>query len=1634
MSSDYLLSNLGYNPDESAKRLGDGFYEQKLIQQAMVARTGQRFIDGQDSNEKLFKHLMDNALQSKQQLDLSVGVTLTSEQVAALTHDIVWLESHEVNGEQVLVPVLYLAQANNRLAPNGSLIAGKDVSLIAGKDLNNVGTLRAANDLSAVAGANLVNSGLAETGKGLNLTAGKDLLNKAGGVVAGRDVALTATDGDVVNERTLTRHQSSTSTSNEQRDFVDSAARIEATNNLTLTASRDLKNTGSALTAGGDAVLSAGRDLSITSTEQANSSNGQFKKDLWTRSQTTQNASDVQIAGSLKATAGQDIQVVASKVAAQQSLSMVAARDVAIESAANAGHSSFKTSNGRSSDDQVRQQSSRVEAGGDLSIKAGQDLTLVASRVKGGQNVALDAARDLNVLSAKDETASFMSKKGKGSFGQSSSKQQESYHSTNIASVVEAGKDLTLNTSKKADGGMSINGGRDVTLIGSQLKAGADLMVGATGDVAILSGIEEHGSYSKKTKSGFLGLSKSGKSQLQTTATQVGSELSAGNDVVVAAGNDIRLRASEAVAGNDVELRAGLVKDSGDINLVSANDTAYSRSEQYKKKVGLSSSGASVSFASAKESGRQAQSSTSVGSQVLAERDASLKAERDINVVGSGISAGRNVSLDAGRDVNVLAAQNSSAEQDWKKSKQVGVGVSSDDNGVSLFAGAERNKEKNRVETQTAAASQISAGADLSVNAKRDINQIGSDLRADHDINLVAGRDIKIDAAREVRVTEQQRESERNGLGVTINHNYGKTKDAVNGAGDGENNTSKASSTLKAVDSVSQFLAGPTADVKLGNSKQSSSQEIIEQGNRSSTLQAGNDLNLTANNDVTVKGSQLSAGRDINVKGRDVTLDVAKGSISEETRNTEMWGGIHGGTSGGFKIGVGGSFGTASTESSQGSSTATQLDAGRDINLKASNDLNLIGTQAQAGRNIDLDAGNDLNIRAAQNDHSSENNRNSGGGEVGFTFGSEGVGVYASVSMGKGNLEREGERQQEAYLYAGDRLGFTSGKDTNISGANLRGDEVIGRVGGDLNVASVADTGKVKGKEFDISVTATFGPAPGLSGSVGYGQTTGKTDWVEEQTRITGKNKVDIRTENHTQIDGALIAADNGNLKLDTGTLGFSDIAGKDKEHGYYLNVGGTYSSGSGTTQDSSQVGKGKEGETGWSVSGWDYQKDREQIVRATVGAGEIVVRKDAEIGADSTAGLNRDVGKAYEITKDEESRTDLYASSSSIGAVASPKKAYEQWKKSVELYGEKSQETMVKLTLLLASMGVLIASPDNLQGTSEEINRVLVETENYLKAFSKDENRRAEAIEFRLKQKFGDPKSDGEKLLVARMQEIARQSPEKSVELTALIGRLSDSPAGANNYAQGLASSGVMLALIGALAYQASTPENQERMRNAANSMVKSASQGVSVKAEEVQSRLRVSMALWELLTVMPFPIHLLDDENRKLVNPIVDASGLNPTSGGYAEGGGVITTPHTGGTQLDGVQKDGAYVTPEHKLNPGVMYTINGITPRNARNLVGGPLEGGTQVSRNFILEGGPVNGVLYRADNQGNITSYATYDSVGMVLKRVDVTGKPHLSVPTPHVIEYGRNTLPDGTVRVQSPSTKLAPRPIRPDEVP
>ncbi|WNW12251.1 hemagglutinin repeat-containing protein [Pseudomonas sp. DTU_2021_1001937_2_SI_NGA_ILE_001] len=1268
LGSDYLLDKLGINPDTNWKRLGDGYYEQRLLQQMLVSRTGQRYLDDLNSDEETFKYLMDNALASRDALNLSVGVSLTGEQVAALTHDIVWMEEQQVRGQRVLVPVLYLAQADHRLAPNGALIQGNDVSLISGNDLNNVGTLFARNRLSATANGNLVNSGLIQARGDLDLQADSNLVNRAGGVITGRNVSLTAKNGSVSNERTVTRHQSASGISEWREDFADSAARVESAGNLLAKAKQNVNNIGGVMQADGAVGLQAGQDVKIAAAEtQTKRSNGADHLNSAVR----QHGAQLDANQNLSVRAGRNVDISGSEVTSQGDLSLHADNDLRVASAANRNEYISRSKKISEENRSVTQQSSRLQANGNLLLNAGNDIDVVASNLKADGNVAFGAGQDITLTSALDEEANYFAKRKKGSFGRSSSEQRESYASTNVATQVEAGQDLFVNADKTPEGGISVGNARDVTIIGSQLKANNDLVVGASNNVAILSGVEEHGAYSEKKKSGFLGMSKSGRSELQKSATQVASQLEADGDVVVASGKDIRLRASNIDAQNDVELRAGLVDSDGDINLVAANDEAYSRSEKYRSKTGLSVSDGFVSISSARQAGREAQSSTSVGSQVKAERDAALEAERDINVVGSRIQAGRNVEVNAGRDVNILAAQNSTAQSDWQKKRQSGVGISGDDNGVTFFMGIERAAEKNRLEQQTAAASEISAEQDLRVNAKRDITQTGSDLRARKDIGMVAGRDIRVDAAGETLLTEQQRDTQRNGLSVALNHNFGSTKDAINGTAQGEDNVSKASSTLRTIDSVSQFLSGPTFDGKFGNSQQHSTERVVENTSRSSTLQADNDITLAAGNDAQVRGSQMRAGRDINVSGRDVTLDVAKDSTNQENRSRQSWGGIHGGTSGGFKLGVGGSSGHVSGDASQGSSTVTTLEAGRDINLGARNDLNLIGTQAKATRDLNLQAVNNLNIQAARNDSTSQDTRKSGGGEVGLAAGPQGIGVYASVNLGRGNLERENQRQQAAYLYAGDQLKFSTGQDANIHGAVLRGNDVNGRVGRNLNVSSAIDTGKAEGKEYDINATVTVGLGASVSGSVGYGRTNGSTHWVEDQTSITGKNSVDIRTQDHTQLDGALIAADSGKLKLDTGTLGFSDIAGKDKEHGYYLNVGGSYGQGA---RDPSVEGKGGKGNN-WNLEGWNYDRDRKQTVRATVGAGEIVVRNDAQTGKDSTAGLNRDVDKAYEIDRDDEKRTDIYASSSSIKAALQPVTTAKEWTDQLLNYNETAKQ-----------------------------------------------------------------------------------------------------------------------------------------------------------------------------------------------------------------------------------------------------------------------------------------------------------------------------------------------------------------------
>ncbi|WP_460159353.1 two-partner secretion domain-containing protein [Pseudomonas sp. S3_H09] len=523
MSSDYLLANLGYNPDDSAKRLGDGLYEQRLIQQAVLARTGQRYIDGQTTDEGLFKYLMNNAVASKEALNLSMGVTLTAEQVAALTHDIVWLEEHEVNGEKVLVPVLYLANANQRLAANGALIQGKDVSLIAGKDLTNSGTLRATENLAAIAGTDLVNSGLIQAGNRLDLLAGNDLVNKAGGIISGRDVSLTALKGDVINERSVHTYDSEAGRWDQHREFLDSAGRIEAANDLTIKAGRDVANNGSTLQAGRDMSISAGRDVVITSATEHNTEE-KGKND--TKEQITQYESRLTAGRDISIDTGRDLTIVASQLEAKRDIAMAAVENITVSSAADEAHSFYKTKKVTDQKDHVSQVQSSISAGGYVGLTAGKDLALISSRITAGDEAYLVAGGDLGLLAAQDSDYSLYSRESKSSLG-TRTKRDEITKVVHVGSEISTGGDLTLIS--KGDQSYQV----------AKLESGNDLLLKSGGSVTF-EGVKDLDQEShEKSSTSLAWNSMKGKGHTDETLRQ--SQLTAKGQVVIDAVDGLKI-------------------------------------------------------------------------------------------------------------------------------------------------------------------------------------------------------------------------------------------------------------------------------------------------------------------------------------------------------------------------------------------------------------------------------------------------------------------------------------------------------------------------------------------------------------------------------------------------------------------------------------------------------------------------------------------------------------------------------------------------------------------------------------------------------------------------------------------------------------------------------------------------------------------------------------------------------------------------------------------------------------------------------------------------------------------------------------------------------------------------------------
>ncbi|HCT04029.1 MAG TPA: adhesin [Pseudomonas sp.] len=1083
MSSDYLLSKLGYNPDESAKRLGDGFYEQKLIQQAVTARTGQRFIDGQTSDDGMFKFLMNNAVASKDALNLQLGVSLTSEQVAALTHDIVWMENATVNGEQVLVPVLYMANANNRLAANGALIQGSDVTLIAGKELNNAGILRASNNLSTTAGSDLVNSGLLEANNRLTALAGNNLTNKAGGIIAGRDVSITAT-GDVINERTITTHESSTGYKSEQRGFADNAARIEASNNLEISAGRDISNRGGVLNSAQDTTLKASRDVNITSAEQVESNT---RGDSHNDRTVTQNGSSVTAGRDLVIGAGRDLTAVASQIGAKRDASLSAVDDLVLSSAADEQHSYGRTKKVSSQEDHIQQRSTSVSAGGNVVLKAGKDLELIASKASAGNEAYLVAGNNLELKTAVDQDYSFYSKTKKSA---SSKKFQldETGSVNNVGSLVTSGSNSTLVA------------GANILAQGSAVAADqgfAHLVAG--NDIQIIAAIDSNSSRheSSKSKSSWGGF-KSSKVQNAVSESRtdaVGSMIS-GDNVSVTSGHDTKVTGSVLVSTNDLKVQAGR-----DLTIDAAENT-FTRVDKHKEKsrdltgmltannLGVDdiTGNLHLSIGSKKHYGN-AQETTLTGSTV-------------------GSSQG-SVQLNAGRKLNLVASDLVSAKE-----------MSLTGSDVTITAGTEKAHQSSSDSSSSLAVGRVVGGVIIDT-----FNSIRNDIRAAQNAD-----DGRLKAVKGAQALLSGYNAAGNMSSGSANESEGKPASA-------------GGSLIK----IGTELASTRSKSSSEYSSETAKQSHLTSGAGLAITATGNAANSSG--DVHVIGSSLKASETLLSAKNGITLESAQDRKDWDNQNHNSKLSIGAsfnlfGDQNGFTIDLGAKMAKGLGTGSELNHVNSTVDTGLLV-IKSGQDTTLAGAQVRA-ETIKADIGGNLNISSRQDEADSKNRQTSGG--VGASICIPPI-CWGSMVSGSANIAAS--KMNSEYKAVIDQTGLYAGKggyDINVGGrTQVQGAVIASGATADKNrlstdrliVSDIKNRSSIDSQSVGLSVSYTS-----AKGDNPNGPKTPEKDRQQAKSGVGGAIPIALSESDHSYTrsavsDGTIIVRNEA---------GANDLAGLNRD------------------------------------------------------------------------------------------------------------------------------------------------------------------------------------------------------------------------------------------------------------------------------------------------------------------------------------------------------------------------------------------------------------------------------------------------------------------------------------------------------
>nr|WP_186070137.1 hemagglutinin repeat-containing protein [Burkholderia gladioli] len=733
------------NGNLSLKRLGDGFYEQQLVRNQVTSLTGKAVLGPYADLQTMYESLMAAGADLSKSLDLPIGASLSADQVARLTSNVILMETRVVDGQSVLVPVVYLAQASQQNA-NGPLIAATNIDLQNAQSFTNSGTIKADNTL-AIQGKQIDNAfGALQSGGLMALSTENNIDLTSANVKAG-SLQLDAGKDLILDTATKTSTRVSRDGATSVVTTLGPTAKLDVVGDASITTGGNFQQNAGDLSVGGNLGMNVDGnwDLGAVQTGEhkiVQRANGVSNTDI-----NKVTGSSVSVGGQSSIGVGGDLTARGAQIDLGQGGTLAAKGTVTLgtASATSTVNSNSSGSDSHGSYAETLHTSDQaltgttLKGGDTVNIVSGKDITLSGSAIsldKGNANLL--AAGDVNV-GAATETHELNS--------------HETHSHSNVVSgsKVASGVDQTAIYSQgsmiSADG-VTVTSGRDIDVTGSNIVGTNDVSLSAARDVNIKTSQDtiQSSTYFDKKETGLMsngGLSVSVGSrsnsdkQQSSSVTNNGSAIGALNgNLTVSAGNDLHATGSILHAGNDVNLAGKTVK------IDAATDTSNFAEQQQFRQAGVTV-GVTNPVVAAVQSGRQmTNAAQSVGGDprliALAAATTGLAAKNTYDSlkqmggdpVKAATSVGINVSVGASKNDSQMQAQSSTA---------VGSTVSAGRNVTIAAAGAGKDSNLDVI------GSTISAGNNAKLAAEGNVNlQAAENTSSQHSTNSGASASVGV--------------------------------------------------------------------------------------------------------------------------------------------------------------------------------------------------------------------------------------------------------------------------------------------------------------------------------------------------------------------------------------------------------------------------------------------------------------------------------------------------------------------------------------------------------------------------------------------------------------------------------------------------------------------------------------------------------------------------------------------------------------------------------------------------------------------------------------------------------------------------------------------------------------------------